>query len=119
MDEFVAKLMGWKFMICPYFIFLIVRFFAMMKYLVLKFVMMQGENLPGAPPHLYMDLSLTQKTFDNSKCRRLLNWEPQDSWVDVMTNIVNEYKAKQTNCAIANGHGKENGANGKTNGKKH
>lgn len=94
MDAMVAKIMGWKFMMVPYFIFFIVRLFAMLKYTFQKYVLMQGENLPGAPPHLYMDLSLTQKTFDNSKCRKVLNWEPQDSWLDAMTDICNQYKAK-------------------------
>jgi len=96
MDEMVAKLMGWKFMLCPYFIFLIVRSFAMMKYFFQKNILRLGDNLPGAPPHLYMDLSLTQKTFDNSKCRKLLNWEPEDSWLDVMRDIVNQHKANQS-----------------------
>jgi len=88
-------MMGWKFMLVPSFIFKIVRLFAMFKYWLQKRVLRLGDNLPGCPPHLWMDISTTQKTFDNSKVRKLLNWEPQESLVAVMQRIVNEYKANQ------------------------
>jgi len=97
MDKMVAKIMGWKFMLVPYFIVFLVRFAAICKYWLQKNILCMGEDLPGAPPHLYMDISLTQKTFDNSRCRKLLGWEPTDSWVDVMQDNCNKHNEKNKN----------------------
>ena len=51
------------------------------------------QDLPGVPPHVYMDLANHEKTFDNSLAKELLDFEAAVSWREAVETIAEEYRA--------------------------
>jgi nucleoside-diphosphate-sugar epimerase len=51
----------------------------------------QTEEM-GMPPHLYLDITKYEQTFDNTRARTVLDFTPEDSWQDAVERIVRDYK---------------------------
>lgn len=54
------------------------------------------DDLPGMPPHVYMDIANHEKTFDNSLAKKLLNYEAAVSWREAVEMVAEQYRANSS-----------------------
>jgi hypothetical protein len=52
------------------------------------------ESQPALPFHLVLEIPKYESTFDNSLGRKLLDYEPEESWEDALEWIALEYRAR-------------------------
>ena len=50
------------------------------------------EDLPAFPPSLLVECTRYESTFDNQLGRRLLDYEPEESWEDAVAWIAQEFR---------------------------
>lgn len=48
------------------------------------------DLLPALPAHVLLDTAHYQQTFDNSLARNLLEFEPEETWMDAMVWIARD-----------------------------
>lgn len=51
------------------------------------------DDLPGMPPHVFMDIANHEKTFDNSLAKQLLDYEPAIGWREAVEMVAEQYRA--------------------------
>lgn len=88
----LGKLMHWQVYILPPTLLYIIRTAKWLQHQVTSRI--YGEQM-GMPPHLYLDITKYEQTFDNAKAHKILDFEPQDSWQDALGEIIREYKKQQ------------------------
>jgi hypothetical protein len=92
--NYSAELLGWGFAILPASFLSLVGMLVKIGYTMQKLVM-PPSMIRGTPPHAFMTFQNYEQTFDNSKARRVLGFEPQHTWQEDVELIISEYK--QTN----------------------
>ena len=53
-----------------------------------------SSTLPGVPFHLFAEMALYEQTFDNSKARRILGFEPQITCQAFIEQAVEKWRAE-------------------------
>lgn len=87
--QFLGELMQWQVQVLPPLIVSAVRAATWLQHSVTA--PFQTEEM-GMPPHLYLDITKYEQTFDNTRAQTVLDFRPQDSWQDAVENIVRDYK---------------------------
>eukprot|EP00443_Scrippsiella_acuminata_P048550 CAMPEP_0115303962 /NCGR_PEP_ID=MMETSP0270-20121206/71200_1 /TAXON_ID=71861 /ORGANISM="Scrippsiella trochoidea, Strain CCMP3099" /LENGTH=410 /DNA_ID=CAMNT_0002721999 /DNA_START=56 /DNA_END=1288 /DNA_ORIENTATION=+ len=80
--------MGYPFVTLPDSIVVPVSFFAWIYY---HFRLALGLRVPGVPPHRFANMCFYTKTFDNSKIRETLGFQPKFTLKDSVVRIVDLY----------------------------
>ena len=94
--EYIGESMGWKSRTVPQPVVDIVRHGRRAQYAVQSLLAVTAERqdqLPGMPPHVFMDIVNHEQTFDNTLARQVLDWEPELSWKDAIDAILDMYAA--------------------------
>lgn len=74
MGRTCAKYLNWCLIEVPAFIISLTIYFFWLQYLCKKAL---GMSVPGFPPHLFIQVSLVEQTFDISKAQRILGYQPK------------------------------------------
>ena len=86
----LARQLGWRYVTVPYVLHMGFIFFMWLLLLVKRLL---GMEVPATPPHIfYGKIPFMDQTFDNSKARSLLGYEPQWSWREMFAQIAREVK---------------------------
>ena len=91
----LADLMGWQVQVLPPVVLKAIAAGAWLRYKIATMTTSNPEDLPGMPPHKYLDISNYEQTFDNSLAHELLDFAPQLSWEDAVEKIVKDYKSSR------------------------
>lgn len=89
--QYLGELMQWQVQILPPALVSVIRSATWLKHTVTS--PFESEE-KGMPPHLFLDISKFEQTFDNSKAHQVLDFAPEESWQDAVERIVNNYKDK-------------------------
>lgn len=92
--DYMASRLGWKIRSLPSAIFSVVQAAFWMQYQGYTKLVSKPDELPGIPPHLYIQLPLHTQTFNNSLARKLLDFEPELSWEQAVDAIIDDYDGK-------------------------
>merc|ERR1711920_375668 len=80
-----AKYLGYPFIFVPDWVICIAYYLVMVFHIIRKFC---GCQVPGIPPHRFMQMLFHQKTFDNSKAREILGFVPKIELDEAVSRIV-------------------------------
>ena len=92
--DYLGSVMDWKVQYLPSSLASVIRGFKFLQYNASKFNT-HTEDLPGMPPHVFMDLVNYEKTFDNSKAYRVLDFRPELTWKEAIDKIVKDHRNGQ------------------------
>jgi nucleoside-diphosphate-sugar epimerase len=88
-SQLLGALMQWQVQVMPPWLVSAVRAGTWLQHTVTA--PFQTEEM-GMPPHLYLDITKYEQTFDNTRARTVLDFTPEDSWQDAVERIVRDYK---------------------------
>jgi len=80
-----AKHLGLPFVTVPDWVIFFAYYLVMLYHVVRKY---SGCQVPGIPPHRFLQMLFHQKTFDNSKAQKLLGFSPKVTLDEAVARIV-------------------------------
>jgi nucleoside-diphosphate-sugar epimerase len=94
--------LGWPLLPVPEMLTRTVAFGVQLKYIARKAL---GLHVTGVPPHKFMQMAFMEQTFDNSKIRERLGFQPKVPVADAVARICTIYKQEAGALAMKNDTG--------------
>jgi len=88
----VAQLMEWELQYLPPVVMKLLQAKEWMQHSVVSKFKSEDE-LPGMPPHVFLDIAMNEQTFDNSMAHKVLDWRPRLSWEETVEQIVQDHRS--------------------------
>jgi nucleoside-diphosphate-sugar epimerase len=90
--QHVGDAMNWQVTILPSPVLKLLQGGMRLQYEFQKMTAPSEDELPGIPPHVFLQIIEYEQSFDNSKAHRILDWKPELTWKQGLECIIEDYR---------------------------